>query len=484
MKVCFVTSECVPFVKTGGLADVSGALPKALAKLGCEVKVFLPLYGSINTKDHGLIFAHELYDVPVQMGNKTARFHVWYKKDADSGVEYYFIENSAYYHRSQIYTSDRDEDERFILLQNAVLLILQRYNWAPDILQCNDWQTALLPVYLKEKFAWDGLFAKTASVLSIHNLGYQGRFSRGTIYTAGLSFDKYYPVGPYEFHGSFSFLKVGILYAEMITTVSETYAWEIQTPEYGAGMDGVLAMRRDSLFGILNGSDSHDWNPRTDRFIPHHYDIDDLSPKLQNKKALLDYFRMPFDENVPTIGMIMRLTPQKGVELLPQVFHEIMRLPVQLVVLGSGEKKYEDFFRWAAYEYPNQVSAYFGFNNPLAHLITAGCDMFLMPSRYEPCGLNQMYSLNYGTVPLVRKTGGLADTVHDYDEFNGEGNGFSFYDFTPYALWSTIERAQNLFHQKEVWREIVQRGMAADFSWEASARKYLEVYKKAKMRRG
>jgi len=483
VRVCFVTSECVPFVKTGGLADVSGALPKALAMLGCEVKVFLPLYSSINATDHGLAFAHDLYDIPVSIGNKIVHVHVWYKKDEDSGVEYYFIENISYYHRSQVYTSDPDEDERFILLQNAVLQILQRYHWAPDILHCNDWQTALLTVYLKEKFAWDALFSKTASVLSIHNFGYQGRFGSASIFKAGLMYDKYYPGGPYEFLNSFSFLKAGIVYADLITTVSETYAREIQTPELGASMDGVLATRRDSLFGILNGIDTNEWNPRLDKFIPQRYSRDDYDLKLRNKQALLAQVQLRFDENIPTIGMISRLTPQKGFELLPPVFHEIMKLPLQLVVLGSGERKYEDFFRWAVYEYPDKVSASFGFNNQLAHLITAGCDMFLMPSRYEPCGLNQMYSLNYGTVPIVRRTGGLADTVHDYHEFNGEGNGFSFFDFTPYALWTSIERALEFFHQKNIWREIIQRGMSADFSWEASAKKYLEVYTRAKMRR-
>ncbi len=483
MRVCFVTSECAPFVKTGGLADVSGALPKALAELGCEVKVFLPLYNSIHTNDHGLFFSRELYDIPVQIGNRTVYFHVWYKK-SDAGLEHYFIDCPAYYHRGQVYTADPDEDERFILLQNAVFHILQRYHWSPEVIHCNDWQTGLIPVYLKEKYAWDGLFAKTASVLSIHNLGYQGRFPRETVYKAGLSFDKYRPGGPFEFHNSFSFLKAGLLYAEIITTVSETYAQEIQTPAYGADMDSVLAVRRDSLFGILNGIDTNEWNPQVDRFIPHPYSWKDFATKQKNKQALLDYLHLPYDENVPTIGLISRLTPQKGMELLPPVFHEIMQWPLQLALLGSGEQRYEDFFRWAAHAYPHKVSAYFGFNNPLAHLITAGCDMFLMPSRYEPCGLNQMYSLNYGTVPIVRKTGGLADTVHDYHEYNGEGNGFSFYDFTPYALWSTIERALTMFHQKDAWLEIVRRGMAEDFSWKVSAQKYLEVYKRAKMRRG
>jgi starch synthase len=483
MRIAFATSECVPFVKTGGLADVSGALPKALAAEGGEVKVFLPLYSSINTINYGLDFAHELYGIPAQIGGETVHYHVWYKKD-DAGVEFYFIDCPRYYHRAQIYTTDPDEDKRYILLQNAVLQILQRYNWAPDILHCNDWQTALLPVYLREKYGWDSLFWKTASVLSIHNLAYQGLFSKESIYHAGLYYDKFYPGGPYEFHNSFSFLKAGMLYADVLTTVSETYAREIQTPDYGERLDGVLAVRRDDLYGILNGIDPDDWNPRVDKLIPQHYDPENFSDKIKNKKALLEQVGLPFDENVPTIGMITRLTVQKGLEILSQAFTELMKMPLQLVILGSGEKKYEDFLRWAANTYPGKVSAYIGFNNALAHLITAGSDMYLMPSRYEPCGLNQMYSLNYGTVPIVRKTGGLADTVRDYHEFNQQGNGFSFWDFTPYALYTSVQRALELFHQKDVWLEIVKRGMSEDFSWQHSAQRYLEVYRRAKSKRG
>jgi len=483
MRIAFATSECVPFAKTGGLADVSGALPSALAAEGCEVKVFMPLYGSINTINHGLTFARELYDIPVQIGGETVYYHVWHKKN-QAGVEHYFIDCPRYYHRSLLYTNDPDEDKRFILLQNAVFQILQRYNWSPDILHGNDWQTALLPVYLREKYSWDSLFWHTASVLSIHNLAYQGLFSKESIYHAGFYYDKYYPMGPYEFHNAFSFLKAGLLYADAITTVSETYAREIQTPEYGERLDGVLAMRRDDFYGILNGIDPNEWSPRVDKFIPQRYDFDTFTDKIINKKALLDYAGLPFHENVPVIGMISRLAVQKGLEIISQAFPELMQMPLQFVFLGSGEQKYEDFLRWAASTYPEKVAAYLGFNNELAHLITAGCDMYMMPSRYEPCGLNQMYSLNYGTVPIVRKSGGLADTVNDYHEFNQQGNGFSFGDFTPYALYTSIQRALTLFYQKAEWMKVVERGMTEDFSWQKSARKYIEVYKKAKSKRG
>jgi starch synthase len=484
MRICFATSECVPYVKTGGLADVSGALPKALTEYGCEVKVFLPLYGSIKALDHGLISIEKFRNLPIQIGDKTVTFSVWYKKAEDASVEHYFIDCPLYYHRAQIYTADPDEDERFVLFQNAVIHILQRFQWAPDIIHCNDWETALIPVYLKENYNWDRLFAKTSTVLSIHNLGYQGLFSKNAIAAAGLSYDKYYPTGPFEFYNSFSFLKAGILYADIVSTVSETYAQEIQTPEYGAGLEGVLALRRNDLFGILNGIDPDQWDPAVDELIPYRYENGDWPNKLKNKQALLDFAKLPFDENIPAIGMITRLFEQKGLELLAGAFDELMQQPLQFVILGSGKEKYEKFLQLAVQKHPKQVYAYLGFNNELAHLITAGCDMFLMPSLYEPCGLNQMYCLNYGTVPIVRKTGGLADTVRDYHEFNGQGNGFSFREFTPEALYTSILQALDIFRQKELWREMMKRGMQEDFSWRASAGKYVELYRKAKSKKG
>ncbi|MGH7492421.1 MAG: glycogen synthase GlgA [bacterium] len=482
MKVCFATSECVPFVKTGGLADVSGALPAALVGEGCEVKVFLPLYGSIRVLDHDLTFAHEFHNTQMRVGWKTVTINVWYKR-ADSGEEYYFIDCPHYYHRGQIYTNDADEGERFILLQDAAFLIMQRYNWAPDVIHGNDWQTALMPVFVKEKYRWDGLFQRSASVLSIHNVGYQGRFGADMLDYAGLTRDKYHLGGPYEFYNSFSFLKSGLVYAEMITTVSPTYAQEIQTAAYGAGMENVLRSRAPDLVGILNGIDTQEWGPRTDRFISHHFDENNLAAKLKNKQELLSRTHLPFDENTPVFGMITRLTEQKGLELIASAFDEIMQWPIQLFVLGSGAQKYEDFLRWATQTYPEKVAIHTGFNNELAHGITAGCDLFLMPSRYEPCGLNQMYSLNYGTVPVVRRTGGLADTVHDDDEFHGEGNGFSFHDFTAHALLTSMQRALGRFPQREIWQDIMRRGMLADFSWKNSARQYLEVYERARSKR-
>ncbi len=482
MRIAFASSECVPFVKTGGLADVAGSLPKALMEAGCEVKVFLPLYNSIDVKKHKLIFASELADIPIQIGEKTVTFNVWYGRLSGSAAEIYLIDCPLYYHRGSVYTNDLDEDERFILFQHAVLHILQRFNWAPDVLHCNDWQTGLLPAYLKLSYSWDTLFKETACLFSIHNIGYQGRFPRDTVSKAGLSFDHYYPTGPLEFNDSFSFLKTGIVYSEIISTVSETYALEIQTPAYGAGMEKVLAGRKADLAGILNGIDTQDWNPRTDALIPFHFSAARPGNKKMNKQALLKQVNLPFDNEVPVIGIVSRLTKQKGMELLLPVIHEVMKLPVQFVALGSGDPQLEAFFRWAAATYPTRFASYIGFNNELAHLITAGADMFLMPSLYEPCGLNQMYSLNYGTVPIVRKTGGLNDTVKDFHDFQQLGNGFSFNDPTPYALLTTISRALTIFKIKGSWKAIMKRGMTQDFSWQASAGRYLELYKQARIR--
>ncbi len=479
MNVCFVTSECVPFVKTGGLADVSGALPAALARLGAKVKVFLPLYGTIDPEKFDLTFVEDLKNLPVQLGPKSVSFNVWYRQDGPTGVEYYFIDYPPYYHRSKIYTSDPDEDERFILLQDATMIILQHLRWPADILHCNDWQTSLLPAYLKMKYNWDQLFTHTRSVLSIHNIGYQGIFGYETLLKTGLPEYEFYPTGPFEFHGKFSFLKTGIVFADVINTVSETYAREIQTPEYGAGMEGVLQTRKTDLYGILNGVDNHGWNPRTDPFIPYNYNLRNLRSKLMNKQALLERLNLPFNERTPVIGVVSRLVSQKGFDLVQPLLPRLMKHRLQMVVLGTGEPSLENFFRQAAATYPQQFATHIGFNNELAHLITAGADIFLMPSRYEPCGLNQMYSLMYGTVPVVRKTGGLADTVIDYYEHPDRGNGFTFKEYSPVALYQALERAISLFPQKAAWRELMKRGMKSDFSWKRSAQKYLQLYETA-----
>lgn len=479
MKIAFAASECFPYVKTGGLGDIIGSLPKAINEEGCEVKLFLPLYGGIKTDEHKLNLLEEYRNIPVTLGLKDLEFNVWYGTLPDSEVEVYFIDCPVYFHRDMPYTNDPDEDERFILFQLAVMETLQRLKWSPDVIHCNDWQTSLIPVYLKTNYKWDKLFENTSVLLSIHNIGYQGRFSSDAIQNAGLSYSEFYPGGPYELDGTFCFLKAGILFSEIITTVSPTYAKEIQTEEFGAGMEGVLSTRKDDLYGVLNGIDTGIWNPKTDKFIPFNYSKRGIKNKVKCKKKLLEEAGIEYNEDIPLMGIVSRFAGQKGFDLLFPVVNELMNLPIQLLVLGSGEDRTENFFEVLAESFPEKVNTYIGYNNRLAHWITAGCDMFLMPSQYEPCGLNQMYCLNYGTVPIVKKTGGLADTVLDFHEYDEKGNGFTFKDHTSYALYYTIERALNIFKDKKIWKEIVMRGMKEDFSWKHSAKEYMRLYKKA-----
>lgn len=479
LKIAFAASECFPYVKTGGLGDVAGSLPKAISNEGYEVKVFLPLYGGIKTELHKIDELEDFKDITVKIGDKDVSFNVRKSILPESEVEVYFIDCPRYYNREMPYTNDHDEDERFILFQIAVLETLQRLKWSPDVIHCNDWQTSLIPVYLKTNYKWDKLFENTATLLSIHNIGYQGRFSKESIINAGLSMSEYFPGGPYELNNSFCFLKAGILFSEIISTVSPTYAKEIQTKEFGAGMEGVLSVRKRDLYGVLNGIDTEIWSPKNDSFIPQKYSKKNMKDKAKNKKELLKEAKIEYDENVPVIGIISRFAGQKGFELLFPIINQLMNLSFQLVVLGSGDDETEKFFERLAEHFPDRVNAYIGYNNKLAHWITAGCDIFLMPSQYEPCGLNQMYSLNYGTVPIVRKTGGLADTVKDYHEFDEKGNGFSFKDYNPYALYYTIERALYMFKERKRWKEIMQRGMKEDFSWKNSAKEYAGLYSKA-----
>ncbi|MCB0722588.1 MAG: glycogen synthase GlgA [Ignavibacteriae bacterium] len=477
-RICIAASECVPFAKTGGLADVCGSLPKALAEIDCEVKLFMPMYKPVKIDQYGFKRMDEVGDVNVSLGGKHVEFGLWHGKLPGSDVDVYLVNCPQYFHRDSIYTNDPDEGERFILFQVAVLEGLQRMGWSPDIIHCNDWQTALIPVYLKTNYKWDGLFDRTKSLLSIHNIGYQGRFSSDLVETANLSYSDYYQGGPYEFDGTFSFLKSGILFADVITTVSPTYALEIQTPEYGAGLDGVLSARSDHLFGILNGIDTDVWDPDKDAFIRYNYNVDSIEFKQNDKIDLFKRLEREFDPDIATIGVISRLTGQKGLELMEPIFADLMNMRLQFVILGSGEDKYENFFNIANYSYASKFLTYIGYSNELSHLMTAGCDMILMPSRYEPCGLNQMYALAYGTVPVVRATGGLADTVIDLSADPDNGNGFSFYDFTSDALLDAIRRAVNTYSNRELWHKVMQRGMREDFSWKKSAGKYVELYDK------
>lgn len=483
MKIAFVSSEVVPFAKTGGLADVAGALPKEIEKLGHEVKVFMPKYYSVDENKFNLKFNHSIGTMSIRTGGHAKSVHIFNGKLPGSNVDVYFIDYPQFFHRHQIYTDDWDEDERFILFQKAVIETIQYLGWAPDVFHINDWQTAIMPILVKDNYSWDRLFDKSAFLFTIHNIGYQGRFSQDTMFRAELKGDYYYPGGPLEYEGGVNFMKAAIHFSEILTTVSETYAKELLTAEYGAGMQDFLRMRKEDLYGIINGVDYDVWNPETDPFIPYKYSMSDLSGKIENKKHLLKEMNLHFDPNIPLIGIISRLAIQKGFDIVSHVINELVHLNAQWIILGSGESKYEDMFRSMAYNFPYKVGFYQGYNNDLSHLIEAGADMFLMPSRYEPCGLNQIYSLKYGTVPIVRKTGGLADTIQDWNEYNSygmdTGNGYSFNDYSGYALLHSVQRAINDFHNKPVWNKIQMNGMEKEYSWNYSAEKYVELYKRA-----
>jgi starch synthase len=487
MKIAFVAAEAVPYAKTGGIADVAGSLPKHLEQLGCEVKLFIPKYFLTDEAEHDLHYNWDIGEMPIRINNVTRTVHVLQGKLPDSDVEVNFIDCPHYFHRRRIYTDDWDEDERFILFSKGVIETLQRLQWEPDVIHCNDWQTGLIPLFIKDNYSWDKFFDHVSTVFTIHNIGYQGQFSKSVLFSAEISGEYFYPGGPVEHHDDVSFMKTGIYFADLLNTVSNKYSHEILKPDLGAGLDGILSERKKDLYGILNGVDYDVWNPETDKYIPHNYSAKDLSGKLKNKKILLEHFNMPFIKSVPLVGIVSRMVAQKGFDIFADAIQDLIELDVQWLILGSGEEQYEELFRQLALKFPEKVAAYIGYNNELSHQIEAGADMFLMPSLYEPCGLNQIYSLKYGTVPIVKKTGGLADTVHDWDELKyfglDTGTGFTFNDHNGIALSSSVKRALDNFHIKKNWRKIQKNGMRKEYSWKHSAEQYVELYKLAKKKR-
>ena len=492
LKILIATPEAVPFAKTGGLADVSGSLPKALSRLGHQVKVILPKYRMVSKKVQHGTSGYDLQKVEVSLpdipiGEDKERIRVSNCQLSDSKIEFLFLVNDKYYDRDELYRDKTtgfdyvDNAERFILFARGSLEVLKALNWQPDIIHANDWQSALIPAYLKTLYAGDPFFAGTSTVFSIHNIAYQGNFSKDSFAKIGLTKDLFYPTSPFEFWGNVNFLKVGASYADVLSTVSERYAVEIQSSsEFGFGLEGVLRTRNPDLYGIVNGIDYEEWSPEKDRFIPHRYSKEDLSGKKKNKKALLEKCNLPeARKDVPLIGVVSRLADQKGFDILAEVSEELLSLELQMVILGTGEEKYHKLFSQMAKRYPRKISVNLCFDNSLAHLIEAGSDMFLMPSRYEPCGLNQLYSLKYGTVPVVRETGGLADTIQDYDPKTGEGTGFVFKNYDSGELLEVVKRALQIYQDKDVWMKLMKNGMEQDFSWQASARRYEELYQKA-----
>jgi starch synthase len=475
--ICFVTSELAPFAKTGGLADVSAALPAYLHGQGHDIRVFVPLYSSIEKAEYDFRPLDGLQEIPMVMGGQSHSVSVLAATLPGTDLEINFIDCPAFFSRDGIYTNDPDEALRFACLSRAAIESCQRLNWSPQIMHCQDWQTALIPAYLKSIYAWDGLFRDTKTILTIHNLGYQGVFSAAVLEAIGLAGSQNMFAAADLRENRIGFLKTGLEHADMLTTVSPTYAREIQTSEFGVGLNGLLSRRSDSLLGILNGIDTTIWNPATDTHIPFPYSADTIADKQKNKASLLTDLGLPPAEGVPLIGMISRLTSQKGFDLLMDPLTELLtNQDVRLAVLGSGDSKYERFFSSLEQRFPGKLCFYRGFSTPLSHLIEAGSDIFLMPSMYEPCGLNQMYSLAYGTVPIVRKTGGLADTVTHWDGATGVGTGIVFdHTTSDGARWS-IATALSLYQDKAAWRTLILNGMREDNSWTASGNRYLALY--------
>ncbi len=484
MRVLVASSEIVPFAKTGGLADVTGALPKALRRIGVEADCILPLYRQVDRNRFPMSPVPPVLRVPLGHRDEAGTVE---ETDAGGGVRAYLVRNDRYFDREFLYgTKDGDyvdNCERFTFFCRAVMEWIARTGRRYDILHCNDWQTALLPAYVRTLYAEEAAFRETGTVFTVHNLGYQGLFWNHDLPMTGLGWDLFTPQGV-EYYGKLNLMKAGLVFADVLSTVSATYSREIQTAEYGHGLEGVLYERRGDLYGILNGVDYDDWDPATDRLIAANYSRDDLSGKKACRDALLSEFGLSGPESAPVLGIVGRLTPQKGLDLVEQIGDRLASRNLRAVILGTGERRCEEAMEALARLYPDRIAVRLAFDNRLAHRIEAGADMFLMPSRYEPCGLNQIYSLRYGTVPVVRDTGGLADTVVDADQDAASGTGFKFSSYDAGELLDALDRALNAFADAKRWGAIVRRGMEKDFSWDASAREYAALYEKAARKRG
>ncbi|MGG1674802.1 glycogen synthase GlgA [Neobacillus sp. NRS-1170] len=471
MKVLFAVSECVPFVKTGGLADVAGALPKALKKLGADVRVILPNYSLIPDKlRKSFQFQKAIY---VKLGWRSQYCGIYSFEHDD--ITYYFIDNEYYFYRDTLY-GHYDDGERFSFFSKAVLECIPHLDFIPDVIHSHDWHSAMVNFLVDAQYRLNPLYRDIKTVFTIHNLQFQGIFPYEVMSDLLELNHQYFNSEQLEFYGNVNFMKGGIVASDVVTTVSPTYKEEIQYPHFGERLDGFLRKHNDKLIGIVNGIDDIAYNPKTDREIAAAYDLDSLTGKAENKQELQRFFGLPVKDSTPVMAMVTRLTAQKGLDLVLHVFHSMMEEDIQLIVLGSGDHHYEHFFSRMEQEYPEKVKVYLGFNEGLAHQVYAGADLFLMPSQFEPCGLGQLIALQYGTIPIVRETGGLNDTVQSYNEETDEGNGFTFKNFNAHDMLHTIRRAIYFYQQKETWNSLVQNAMSQDYSWMQSAKKYNEIY--------
>ncbi len=477
LRICLVSSEIAPLAKTGGLADVTAALGNYLHEAGHDVRVLVPGYARITQSRLDIESVANLSGLRVRVGNRDVEFAIDRAVLPGTRLPVYLLRCPEFFGRDSIYTQDDDEHQRFVALSRGALEMCQRMGFAPDILSCHDWQTALIPLYLKSVYGWDRLFARTRSVLTIHNIGYQGRFPAGVLGDLGLHGAEHHVHQDDLKEGVINFLKTGVLYADLITTVSPTYAREILGDDYGMGLNDLLRQRVASVVGLLNGVDYREWDPAIDPLIPANYSLADMSGKAECKRRLREEMGLRPGDERPLIGIVSRLVGQKGFDLVEGAMPGLLAQgDFDLVVLGSGEGRYERLFEELQRRFPGRISFYRGYNNRLAHWIEAGSDMFLMPSLYEPCGLNQMYSLKYGTVPVVRETGGLADSVEQADATAGTGTGVLFKDYNENGLAWAINRALDLFQDQAVWRRIVANGMARNFSWDQQGARYVELF--------
>jgi starch synthase len=482
LNIVFAASECVPFSKTGGLADVVGALPKALAELGHNVSVYLPRYKQTKLNQPTTL----LSSVTIPFDDQY-RFCSILDGGKQSGVQFYFIDYPPFFQRDGLYGTSAgdypDNAERFALYSRAVLEG-SKILGAPDIFHCHDWQSALVPVLLRSSYADDPIFRETAAVFTIHNIGYQGLFPPDILPLLMLSWDLF-TIDKMEFWGKVNFLKGALAFSDYITTVSKKYSQEIQTPEFGFGLDGVLRERSSTVSGILNGVDYNEWSPEADKFGAQHYSPENLEGKKACKRDLLQQFGIANPNlDLPVIGIVSRFAAQKGFDLIAEIATDLARLPLIIAALGSGDKVYEELFRTLNKQFPEKFAVKIAYDNALAHKIEAGADMFLMPSHYEPCGLNQIYSLKYGTVPVVRATGGLDDTIEQWHPVTGQGTGFKFSPYSSAALLASIFEALQAFKDKVGWKRLMLNGMRKDFSWSASAKEYVKIYERLKPARG
>ncbi len=471
MNILIVASEAHPFIKTGGLGDVIGALPVALNDLGADVRVVIPNYRDIKKEIKENLKYIDNFTVNVGWRNQYCGI-LEYEHE---GVKFYLLDNEYYFNRGGLY-GYYDDGEKFAFFDRAVLEFVKHIDWVPDILHCNDWQTGMVPVLLKLEYSKEEKFKNMKTMFSIHNLFFKGMFDPKVLPELfGYDYESFNN-GSLEHYGAVSFLKGGINYADKVTTVSKSYAEEIKTPEYGEQLEGLLRYRSSVLEGIVNGIDYKEYNPEEDKYIYSTYSVNDLENKKINKEELQKELGLTVNKDVPMIGLVSRLTHQKGCDLIINILEELLKEDIQVVVLGTGDYMYEESFKSFQGRHPNKISANIKFSNELAHKIYAASDMFLMPSLFEPCGLGQLIALRYGSIPIVRETGGLKDTVTPYNEYDETGNGFGFKNYRFEELLNIIKYALKIYENKDKWNNIVRQAMSADNSWEKSAKEYIEIY--------